>query len=200
MVGEDDMVTKKQIESEAQYQNPAPIGPQSPIPGGVHDMIVSWDRNEGYMSVRLVGDRWWFKELLGKAIITETNNQVGRIHIQAKGQIQGEQLILWRPSDAEPHPMVRGERRLITHNRMCYFRAVEEWRWRDNRMPWDHPDALRVVKGYVGDWNIEWESSDTIAHLFHNGFGVLCAAGCCMHPGGGYGHFYEADRWEEYIA
>jgi len=195
------MVTsQRDVEAEAQYQNPAPIGPQSQIPGGVHDMVVSWDRHEGYMSVRAAGDRWWFKEMLGQALLTGTNNEVGRLHITAKGQINEEQLQLWRPSGAAPHPMVRGDRREISYNRLCYFRAERKWRLRDQHMDWNHPDALRVIKGYVGDWHIEWPMADLIAHLFHNGFVVICHAGCFMHRKGGYGHFYGPERWEEYDA
>jgi len=158
-------------------------------------MVVSWDRNEGYMSVRLAGDRWWFKELLGTAVITETNNKVGRIHVTAKAQLNDEQLVLWRPSHALPHPMVQGERRESTHNRMCYFRAIEEWRLRDERLSrkdWNHPEALRIVKGYVGDWHIEWPTQDDIAHLFHRGYTIICDT-CFLHPGGGYAHLYDPD-------
>jgi len=198
------MVLERAVESEAQFQNSAPIGPQSQIPLGVHDMIVSWDRQEGYMSVRAAGDRWWFKEMLGSAVLTDTDNAVGRLHITAKGEINGEQLVLWRPSNAPPHPMVRGTRRDISYNRLCYFRAEQQWRLRDERMAWNSPEALRILPGYVGDWNIEWPQSDTVAHLFHQGFVVICGetrglryTGCFMHPNGGYGHFYTSDRWEE---
>jgi hypothetical protein len=191
---------REEVESEAQFQNPAPIGPQSQLPTGVHDMIVSWDRTEGYMSVRTMGDRWWFKEFLGTALLTGTDSAVGRLHIRAKGQLNGEQLVLWRPSDAEPHTMVTGTRREVSYNRLCYFRAEQMWRLRDEKMDWNHLDALRVIKGYVGDWNIEWPVQDTIAHLFHKGFVVICDAKCFMHQGGGYGHFYNEERWEEFDA
>lgn len=195
------MVTsQRDVESEAQYQNPAPIGPQSPIPGGVHNMLVSWDRTQGYMSVRAADGRWWFKEMLGSALLVGADNAHGRLHVLAKGQIKGEQLVLWRPSNASPHPMVRGTRRRITYNRLCYFRARKEWRLRDNNMQPDHPDALRVLPGYVGDWTIEWPLQDPVAHLFHQGFTVICDPGCFMHPDGNYGHLYGKERWEEYNA
>ena len=93
--------------------------------------------------------------------------------------------------------MVQGTRREITYNRMCYFRAEEQWRLRDQHMAWNHPDALRIIKGYVGDWNIEWPVTDRVAHLFHNGFVVICDPGCFMHPDGKYGHFYGPERWDE---
>ena len=141
--------------------------------------------------------------MLGTAVITGTDDPVGRILISAKGAITGEQLQLWRPSYAPPHPMVYGDRRDITYNRMCYFRAEAKagrpcWRLRDNHMDWDHPKALVMVKGYVGDWNIEWPQQDQVAHLFHHpGFIMICRPGCSMHPGGGYAHLYGADRWAE---
>ena len=192
------MVTsQRDIEAEAQFQNEAPIGPQVPFPAGIHNMVISWDRNQGYMSVRVGNGRWHFKEMLGKAVITDTNNEVGRIHIRAKGELHGERLILWRPGDIKPHPMVKGVRRPTTLNRLCYLRAGQSWRWRDEHMDWNNPDALKIVKGYVGDWQIEWDHQDPIAHLFHQGFGVLCGPGCFMHEDGGYGHFYDTDRWNE---
>jgi hypothetical protein len=161
-------------------------------------MIISWDMKEGWMSVRAAGDRWWFKELIGTAVVTGNDNPVGRILISAKGAINDEQLQLWRPSSAPPHPMVYGDRRDITYNRLCYFRAMAKrdqpcWRLRDNHMDWDHPDALRMLKGYVGDWQIEWPNQDPVAHLFHQGFVIVCYAGCFMHPEGGYGHLYDPD-------
>jgi hypothetical protein len=64
-------------------------------------------------------------------------------------------------------------------------------------MAWNSPEALRILPGYVGDWNIEWPQNDTMAHLFHQGFVVICDIGCFMHPHGGYGHFYTSDRWED---
>jgi len=206
--------SQEQIENDAQYQNPAPIGPQSPIPAGVHDMIVSWDRKEGWMSVRVpvskIGgqgggksdwDRWWFKEMLGEVVVTGNDN-AGRILISGKGSIHGEQLQLWRPSYAPQHPMVYGHRRDVTYNRLCYFRAEARanrpcWRLRDQHMDWNHPGALMLLKGYVGDWNIEWPQDDQIAHLFHQGFVMVCSPGCFLHEKGGYGHLYGADRWEE---
>jgi len=191
------MVTRD-VEAEAQYQNPAPIGPQSPIPGGVHDMIVSWDRNEGYMSVRLADDRWWFKEVLGKVVVTETNNAVGRIHLRGKAQLDDEQLVLWRPSDAERHPWVKGLVYPASHQRLCYRRfppAGEDpdWRVRDEReTSKGNPNALVFVKGYVGDLVIEWPTQDPVAHIYHNGPWTKCDPGCFMHPNGGFAHLYES--------
>ena len=191
-----------EVESEAQVQNPEPVGPQQPFPTGVHDMVVSWDRNRGYMSVRVAGGRWWFKEMIGQALATGNDNSVGRIHLTAKGQLHREQLQLWRPSYATPHPMVYGTRREITLNRLCYYRAMAKrnqpcWRLRDNRLPWEHPKALVMLSGYVGDWNIEWQGTDIVAHLFHQGFIMICNPGCFLHQKGGYGHLYDQDRWDE---
>lgn len=191
-----------EIEAEAQFQNSAPIGPQPPFPKGVYDMVISWDKTKGYMSVRLWEQRWWFKELIGTALATGNDNPVGRIHITAKGELHGEQLQLWRPSSAPPHPMVYGERRDITYNRLCYFRAKAKrglpcWRLRDQHIPWEHPDALRIIEGYVGDWNIEWPTNDTVAHLFHQGFVIVCNPGCFLHEKGDYGHLYGKERWAE---
>ena len=40
-------------------------------------------------------------------------------------------------------------------------------------MPWNHPDALKIVEDYVGDMNAEWMMEDTVAHIYHNGFVII---------------------------
>ena len=52
---------------DVQYQNDAPIGEQPVVPGGIHDIELSWDRHEGYMRIIIDGATWHFKEYLGKA-------------------------------------------------------------------------------------------------------------------------------------
>lgn len=186
------MVTQQQIEAEAQYQNPEPIGPQSQIPSGVHDMIVSWDKTEGYMSVRVAGDRFWFKQVLGKAVVTETNNAAGRIHITAKAELNGETLTLWRPSTVEKHPWVKGTAHPSSYQRLCYRRSDKDWRVRDEvETRKGNQNSLVFVKGYVGDLVIEWPTEDPIAHVFHQGPWTKCDPGCFLHEDGGFAHLYE---------
>ena len=67
---------------DAQYQNDAPIGPQEPIPAGVHSIELSWDRSRGYMRVIIGGKKWWFKEYLGKAVIVGTDNGRAASHYE----------------------------------------------------------------------------------------------------------------------
>ena len=57
------MLASQQVYEDAQYQALAPIGPQEPIPAGVHDIELSWDRKRGYMRVIIGGKTWHFKEL-----------------------------------------------------------------------------------------------------------------------------------------
>ena len=45
------MLASQTVYEDAQYQATAPIGPQAPIPAGVHDIELSWDRKRGYMRV-----------------------------------------------------------------------------------------------------------------------------------------------------
>ncbi len=116
---------------------------------------------------------FWFKEYLGKAEILGTNNEEGRLYIRAMAQINGETLTMWRDPNAPPHAEVDGVRREKTHNRLCYRRATEEWRLRDERLDWNHPNALVFTKSYVGDLNAEWHANDSIAHIYHNGYAII---------------------------
>ena len=158
---------------DAQYQNLAPIGPQDPIPGGMHDIELSWDRKAGYMRVVIEGKTWHFKEYLGKAQILGTDNASGRLHMRASAMLDGETLIMYRDITAEPHPQAAGVLRERTHNRLCYRRASQDWLLRDERMGWNNPEALKLVKSYVGDMNAEWNRNDSIAHIYHNGYVII---------------------------
>jgi len=185
------------IHPEAQFQNPAPIKPQSPIPAGVHDMEISWDRNEGYMRVIIGMKKWWFKELLGKAQILGVTSK-GRMNVRAIGVLTGEQLVLYRDPDAELHSKVKGISYPASYQRCCFRRnppagQAPDWRVRDERKTKQGDlSAIRFVGGYVGDWNIEWPAQDPVAHVFHSGPWTECAVGCFMHPKGGFAHFYES--------
>ena len=167
------MLASQTVYEDAQYQATAPIGPQAPIPAGVHDIELSWDRKRGYMRVIIGGERWWFKEYLGKAQVLGCDSKRGRLHLRAMAQINGETLTMWRDPDALPHAAVEGTRREKTHNRLCYRRATEEWRLRDERLDWNHPEALVFTKSYVGDLNAEWHANDSIAHIYHNGYAII---------------------------
>ena len=167
------MLASQQTYEDAQYQDAAPIGPQPPIPAGIQDIELSWDRKRGYMRVIIDGKTWHFKEYLGKAEVTGCDSKRGRIYLRAMARIDGETLTTYRDPNALPHQEVEGERRESTHNRLCYRRQSQEWRLRDERMPWEHPDALRFTKNYIGDLNAEWHMSDQVAHIYHNGYAVI---------------------------
>jgi hypothetical protein len=167
------MLASQQVYEDAQYQAAEPIGEQPPIPAGVHDIELSWDRKRGYMRVIINNHTWHFKEFLGKAQVTGTDSKRGRIYLRAMARIDGETLTVYRDPGSEPHPQVEGERRESTHNRLCYRRQSQEWRLRDERMPWEHPDALRFTKNYVGDGVFEWHMSDSVAHVYHNGYTII---------------------------
>ena len=169
------MQASQQVYEVAQYQSSTPIGPQAPIPAGVHNIELSWDRKKGYMRIVIGGERWWFKEYLGKAQVLSCDNKRGRLNLRAIAQINGETLSLWRDPNAPPHEEVEGIRREKTHNRLCYRRPSQEWRLRDERMDWNHPDALVLTKSYVGDLNAEWHANDSIAHIYHNGYAIIAS-------------------------
>jgi hypothetical protein len=165
---------------DAQFQAEAPIGTQRRIPAGIHNIELSWDRKKAYMRINIshpsfaFGIRsWWFKEYLGKAQLLGTDDLNGRLYLRAMAQINGETLTMWRDPNASPHELAEGTRRNNTHNRLCYRRAGHEWRLRDERLPWNHPDALVFASSYVGDLAAEWNHKDPVAHIYHNGWTVI---------------------------
>jgi len=177
------MQASQQVYEDAQYQSSDPIGYQPPIPGGIHDIELSWDRKKGYMRIIIGAETWYFKEFLGKAQILGTDNKRGRIYLKAMARIDGETLTTYRDPTIQPHLEVEGERRASTHNRLCYRRTSQEWRLRDERMEWNHPDALKFTKSYVGDLNGEWHIADSVAHIYHNGYVIIDSDNVC--------HLYE---------
>ena len=167
------MQASQQVYEDAQYQSSDPIGYQPPIPAGIHENIeLSWDRKRGYMRIIIDGKTWHFKEYLGKAEVTGTDNKRGRIYLRAMARIDGETLTTYRDPLAS-HPVVEGERRESTHNRLCYRRQSQEWRLRDERLPWNHPEALKFTQSYVGLLSAEWHMADSVAHIYHNGYVII---------------------------
>ena len=176
------MLASQQVYEDAPYQTAESIGHQPPIPAGVHDIELSWDRKRGYMRVIINNQTWHFKEFLGKAQVTGTDSQRGRIYLRAMARIDGETLSVYRDPSAPYHPEVDGERRESTHNRLCYRRQSQEWRVRDERMDWNHPEALKFTKNYIGDGVFEWHMADSIAHVYHNGYVIIADDFTDWHP------------------
>jgi hypothetical protein len=172
------------VYEDSQRQSAEPIGPQEQIPAGVWNMELSWDRERGYMRVIINGKKYWFKEYLGKAVATGTDNARGRLNLRAMARLDGETLTMYRPPDAAPHPLVEGVERQATHNRLCYRRASRDWRLRDERRP-EMEDALVFTQSYVGDLSAEWNGMDTVAHIYHNGYTIIDAANVA--------HLYDPD-------
>ena len=161
-----------------QVQSARPIPAQLPVPTGVHDMILSWDLEHGWMKLRIDGVVWFFKELLGKAVVLGTNTNVGRIHLRGMAASDGDTLTLYRDPKAEPHPVVEGLEIDKTYNRMCYFREQKVWRLRDEDKTARYhaegkdvhsPDVIKYVKSYKGDGVLSWAFSDQFAHVYHEG-------------------------------
>ena len=179
------MLFSPQMQSyeDSQSQNTDPIGPQPEIPAGVHDIELSWDRHTGYMRIIIDGATWHFKEFLGRAVVTGTDNARGRLYMRSMARIRQDTLTLYRDPDAQPHPMVAeqyiAQQLEPTHNRLCYRRQSHDWRIRDERMDWNNPDALKFVQSYVGDLSAEWDRADPWAHVYHNGFAIIDTDNVC---------------------
>ena len=175
------------VYEDAQYQSDAPIGPQPVVPSGVHDIELSWDRAKGYMRIIIQGQKWWFKELVGKAVVTQADSAKGRLHFYGMARIDGETLTMYRPPNAPVHPIAEGLERPSSLYRTCYRRSDHKWRARDERMPWDHPDALQIVSDVVGDFAVEWRLNDEVAHIFHRGSEIITEDRVC--------HLYDPDLY-----
>ena len=167
---------RSDVYADAQFQSDNAIGTQPPIPAGIHDIELSWDRNKGFMRIIIGDERWWFKEYLGKAQVMGTDNQRGRLYLRAMAVLDGDTLVMYRDPNAKPHESVIGQPRATTHNRLCYWREGQRWRIRDEKKTQRNEmdlDALKFVSSYVGDLSAEWNRQDVVAHIYHNGFSVL---------------------------
>ena len=167
-----------------QVQSAMPIPAQPSVPTGVHDMILSWDLEHGWMKLRIDDGLWFFKELLGRAVVLGTNTDVGRIHLRGMATSNGDTLTLYRDAKAEPHPVVDGLELDKTYNRMCYFREQKVWRLRDEEKTARYhsegkdihsPDVIKYVKSYEGDGVLSWAFSDQFAHCYHEGRVIIDA-------------------------
>jgi hypothetical protein len=167
----------KAYHEDSQVQSSKPIGAQTPLPGGVYDMILSWDRRQSYMRLEIpeVSGTWHFKKLQGQVQITGTDSERGRILLHGQARLDGEILSLYRDPASTPHPPLAAEDIGVelppTNTRLCYYRQRHLWRVRDERLTKERgmngKDTLRLVSGLVGDWASNKPSDDPIAHVFH---------------------------------
>ena len=126
---------------------------------------------------------WWFKEYLGHAKVLGTSNTKGFIVMRAGVRITNETLTLYRAPGEQPHPVLDPryiqEKLEPTYNRLCYRREYQDWRIRNERKPWNDPDALRFTRGYIGDLFAEKNKDDPYGHIFHKGSAWLDTDGVC---------------------
>lgn len=150
----------------------APLPRQEQIPDGDWDMLLSWSITHHWMTLRIpeIEEAWAFKECAGRAVLTGVDSQVGRIKLRGSAEIDGEMLRVWRPDDAVPHKMVKGDFLYPgedPHDRMCYMRATEEWRFLNENPRSSTYGTLTIASGYVGDICLNWLERGS--HIFHDG-------------------------------
>ena len=58
----------------SRFQSTALIGKQAPIPTGIHDIELSWDREADFMRIFIDNKKWYFKEYSGKAVVLSTDD------------------------------------------------------------------------------------------------------------------------------
>ena len=167
----------KAYHEDNQFQSPEAIGEQPFLPGGVYDMLLSWDRHRSYMRLEIpeVDGIWHFKKLQGSVQITGTDNERGRILLHGQARLDGEVLSLYRDPASAPHPPLTADQIGVelppTNTRLCYYRQRHLWRVRDERLTKERgmegKDTLRLVTGLVGDWASTKPMEDPVAHVFH---------------------------------
>ena len=166
------------VDNDNQIQSNEEIGHQEPMPCGVEELELSWDRKKAFMRI-IIKDQgtWYFKELMGKAQLLSADSENGRLYMRAIPFLDGDTLYLARDPESVVHePLKEGditESLQRTNNRLCYNRQETCWRIRDERKPWMDDNSRRLVADYVGDISIEWNRNDIVAHIFHKGLILL---------------------------
>ena len=162
------------VDNDNQIQSNEEIGYQEPMPCGIEELELSWDRKKGFMRI-IIKDQgtWYFKELMGKAQLLSADSERGRLYIRAIPFLDGDTLYLARAPESVAHERLEeddiAESLQKTNNRLCYNRQETCWRIRDERKPWMDNSSRRLVADYVGDISIEWNRDDIVAHIFHKG-------------------------------
>ena len=162
------------VDNDNQIQSNEEIGYQEPMPCGIEELELSWDRKKGFMRI-IIKDQgtWYFKELMGKAQLLSADSERGRLYIRAIPFLDGDTLYLARDPESVAHERLEeddiAESLQKTNNRLCYNRQETCWRIRDERKPWMDNSSRRLVADYVGDISIEWNREDIVAHIFHKG-------------------------------
>lgn len=162
------------VDNDNQIQSNEEIGYQEPMPCGIEELELSWDRKKGFMRI-IIKDQgtWYFKELMGKAQLLSADSERGRLYIRAIPFLDGDTLYLARDPESVAHERLEeddiAESLQKTNNRHCYNRQETCWRIRDERKPWMDNSSRRLVADYVGDISIEWNRDDIVAHIFHKG-------------------------------
>ena len=162
------------VDNDNQIQSNEEIGYQEPMPCGIEELELSWDRKKGFMRI-IIKDQgtWYFKELMGKAQLLSADSERGRLYIRAIPFLDGDTLYLARDPESVAHERLEeddiAESLQKTNNRLCYNRQETCRRIRDERKPWMDNSSRRLVADYVGDISIEWNRDDIVAHIFHKG-------------------------------
>ena len=162
------------VDNDNQIQSNEEIGYQEPMPCGIEELELSWDRKKGFMRI-IIKDQgtWYFKELMGKAQLLSADSERGRLYIRAIPFLDGDTLYLARDPESVAHERLEeddiAESLQKTNNRLCYNRQETCCRMRDERKPWIDNCSRRLVADYVGDISIEWNRDDIVAHIFHKG-------------------------------
>ena len=204
----DEVVSKQfaDYNNDNQFESPSPIGPQPDIPVGVYAIELSWDRRPERFSAeyremakaandkgglfRIIiktlkdmpnGGKWHFKKLQGNVQVLGTDPKKGRMHLWGMARMDEQCLSLYRDPAATLHPVVEGEELPASYQRLCFYRQIEKWRLRDERLTrqlaakigWpsamSDPRTLKLVQNCVGDWFCAWPEEDHVGHVFAAG-------------------------------
>ncbi len=163
--------------------NPGPLPEQAPVPSGIQRWLWSFDRTNAWMSIRLIQPdqpfedwpRWWFKKADGEATVVGGNPLSGRIEMRGECTLEGETMYLWDTTEDHEDDWLYetsledlpGTVLHPSQYRICYRRANEDWRCRDENRPFYDIEALRHITDVRGRIRLNW--LDHGSHIFHQG-------------------------------
>jgi len=126
---------------------------------------VSWSRSQ--KKFRWVGEdgvEVWCSEAEGLCEMVGTDNETGRLHVAVDGlEVEGEFVRAVQEVQEVQLPLGAVELEGAGYWRLCYRRAQQDWRVRDE----NGSGKVTFVNTYKGQVGLDWH--DHAAHLFHKG-------------------------------
>ncbi len=129
---------------------------------------VSWSKSEkGFRWIDPEGEVFLSKTEEGEMDMVGTKNEIGRLMVECTLEKQGTHAQV-TPSEGSVAVLPPADAVLKDWNgycRMCYRRAQQDWRIRDEKFDGKGTGIIEFVQTYVG--RVKVYHYDGIGHLFH---------------------------------